>query len=232
MSTNITEGLNKMKAGPVILLVAIVLHKGLNSAIGDSCKFYRYNGTVLITERPNTYSVKLCSLDINQSTCEVDTEAADCDDHQLNMCKLCDNPSGNNPSMCQIKLCRQSQGPPLLITNPAMNCSITPTESTTEYTITTTITAIQSSLVDTTSTLCRVCSNTHTTTVYISSSVAPTLSMNKNSTTTTQISQTVLGAMLGIFGILLAIVSTGWVCTCWAMKKRRQKKNINTGNIR
>lgn len=42
----------------------------------------------------------------------------------------------------------------------------------------------------------------------------------------------ILIALLAFLVVLLAIVSTGWVCTCWAMKKRRQKMNINTGNIR
>lgn len=49
---------------------------------------------------------------------------------------------------------------------------------------------------------------------------------------TATVTQTALGAMVAILTALLAIVSTGWVCTCWAMKKRRRAMNINTTSIR
>ena len=49
---------------------------------------------------------------------------------------------------------------------------------------------------------------------------------------TATVSQTALGAMVAILTVMLAIVSTGWVCTCWAMKKRRRAMNINKTNIR
>ena len=60
----------------------------------------------------------------------------------------------------------------------------------------------------------------------------PTASPTICTATTTMISQAALGAMVGILAILLAIVSTGWVCTCWVMQKRRREMNINTTNIR
>ena len=35
----------------------------------------------------------------------------------------------------------------------------------------------------------------------------------------------VLGALLGLFAILLAVVTTGWVCTCVAIKKKEAKRS-------
>ena len=49
----------------------------------------------------------------------------------------------------------------------------------------------------------------------------------------TKLTQDILIALLAILAALLLIVTTGWVCTCWAMhKNRRQEMNINTTNIR
>ena len=42
----------------------------------------------------------------------------------------------------------------------------------------------------------------------------------------------ILIALLTLFAVLLAIVTAGWMCTCWAMKKRRREMSINTTTIR
>ena len=53
-----------------------------------------------------------------------------------------------------------------------------------------------------------------------------------NNSPSTKLTQDILIALLALLAVLLAIVTAGWVCTCWTMKKRRRAMNINTTNIR
>ena len=61
--------------------------------------------------------------------------------------------------------------------------------------------------------------------------ISSTTAYNRTATNLSII-QIILVALLVLFAVLLVIVSTGWVYTCRAMQKRRQKMNINTTNIR
>ena len=42
------------------------------------------------------------------------------------------------------------------------------------------------------------------------------------------ISRTALGSMVGLLIVLLAVVTTGWVWTCWIMKKQGQMRIVNS----
>ena len=200
------------KMWTTILLLALVPNQGhgLSQDSNSSHKLYRYDGVamILVQEHSNMYmhTLQLCSLD--KSTCEVGTtdEFQNCDDHyKFTMCKLRDNHTDFYFSMCHDP--QGSQTLSSMLTS-ATNCPIiTPTPAT--------------------NMLYTMCTMTHTTTVSISSSVPPIPSMTDK---TMQIS--ILGAMVGILSVLLAIVTAGWVCTYWAMKKRRREININTTNIR
>ena len=53
-----------------------------------------------------------------------------------------------------------------------------------------------------------------------------------NNSPSTKLTRDILIALLALLAVLLAIVTAGWVCTCWATKKRRREMNINTTNIR
>ena len=41
----------------------------------------------------------------------------------------------------------------------------------------------------------------------------------------------VLGALLGLSMLLLAVVITGWICTCVSMKKREKSDNFNQSEM-
>ena len=87
------------------------------------------------------------------------------------------------------------------------------------------------------------CSQYVTTSKQCSDSVSTCAAALPTTTTTTTeiqiicntdspISQEILVALLVIFAVLLAIVTIGWVWTCWTMKKKRLRMKINTTNIR
>ena len=60
-----------------------------------------------------------------------------------------------------------------------------------------------------------------------------TTSASFNNDLSTNLIQDILIPLIAILSVLLAIVTVGWVCTCWAMhKNRRREMNINTTNIR
>ena len=185
----------------------------------------------------NKYKLQLCSTDA--SICQVDGQ-------KDTIYKLCDDQTDFFFNMCHA----EDQQEKLSFLTSAMNCStitptesiltsamncptITPTECTTKYTtvVSNTMTAgelLSDSVVKSSTTIYTVCTNTYTTTV----SMAQTLHENRNTAKNLHFSQIALGAVVGILGVLLATVTTGWMCTCWAMKKRRREMNINTTNIR
>jgi hypothetical protein len=56
---------------------------------------------------------------------------------------------------------------------------------------------------------------------------------DSNNNPSTDLRQYILIALIALLAALLAIVTAGWVCTCWAMRKsRRREMNISTTNIR
>ena len=68
--------------------------------------------------------------------------------------------------------------------------------------------------------------STDTTTPYTTPCTTTPASCSRDTT-----GQTVLGSMVGLLVVLLAVVTTGWVWTCWIMKKQGQMKinsSINT----
>ena len=61
------------------------------------------------------------------------------------------------------------------------------------------------------------------TTVPCSSLIAPTGDSEQLNQSVANQSQTLhaLGALLGLVMVVLAAVITGWICTCWIVKKKR-----------
>ena len=213
---------DKMKTTVLLLLS---LHLGLSNMI------YRYNGIVQIRQvNGNNYELKLCSV-----TCPADTNPTDqnCDD-EVAECKNSNQHTIESILTSHNKSCNMTMTLPTSSNSTTISSpTITPTLCTaTSTTVVSTITTVAKVVTHHPADIYTMCANTYTTTVFISSSVAPTPPVNRNTAKIMQISQTVLGAMVGIFGVLLAIVSTGWVCTCWVMQKRRREMNINTTNIR
>ena len=159
------------------------------------------------------YKLQLCSIDT--STCQAETINCQKD----TICKLCDNQTDFFFNKSHDKQENLSS----TLTS-AMTCpTITPTECTTKYTrvVSSTTTAgilLPDSVVKSSTTIYTVCTNTYYTTTV---SMAQTLHENRNTAKNLHFSQIALGAVVGILGVLLATVTTGWMCTCWAMKKRR-----------
>ena len=171
---------------------------------------YRHNGLVQLQHvKDNDYELKLCSVmclaDTNLTDQKCDDKVAVCDDCKKFIIEpiLVHHNNSCNETMTVLTSSNST------ISNPAITPTLCIVTSTTVVSIITTVTK----------------EVTHP-------SVAATPPVNRNTAKTLQISQTVLGAMVGIFGILLAIVSTGWVCTCWVMQKRRREMNTNATNIR
>ena len=48
------------------------------------------------------------------------------------------------------------------------------------------------------------------------------------SESTTQVLAAVLGVMTSLFLVVLALVITGWVWTCWTMKKKNKRTKVHT----
>ena len=151
------------------------------------------------------YTLQICSLATpdRNATC-AGCNNQDCEDIT---CQMCNNQT-DFFCISHDDLGPRDILPPSLTL--ATNCPATIVSSTT---------TTASSMVYTT------CTMTYTTTV----SMAPTPSVSKIPATNLQ---AILGTVVSILGILLAIVSIGWMCTCWAMQKRRRKMNINATNIR
>ena len=188
---------------PLVLLLVLMIHLGVSVEHSRVVKFKKMKG--------KEYTLQFCSLAMsNQKPTCIDCNNQDSEDITCQMYNQNDF------------FCVRGPGdmlPPSLIS--ATNCSAT-------IVSTTTTTAARASSMDYPPMIYTTCTMTYTTTI----SMAPTSSASKIPAANLHIGQAILGIVVGILGVLLAIVSTGWVCTCWIMQKRRRKMNINTTNIR
>ena len=100
------------------------------------------------------------------------------------------------------------------------------------------ITPSQCSMATSTTTIRSACSQsiTATTTIKVSPSCSQPHPASSHQKTTNQslfksevnsTSTAILGALLGLSVVLLAVVTTGWVWTCWTMKKRENSMAQN-----